>query len=221
MNLNMVKYLLGKVMEMGFFALIVLFHPEIRKFLSQVGTNKAFYRFFGKQVREEFVESAINNVVIACESMSNTKTGALIVFERRTVLEDYARHGTVIDANVSPELIKNVFFHNSPLHDGAMIIRDGKIFAAGCMLPMSSNANISKELGMRHRAGICMSELTDAVVVIVSEETGDISVAINGMLKRGIDADTFGKLLKMEIMPDSDKKSLRERVLDRLGFVKK
>ncbi|MBQ8974684.1 MAG: diadenylate cyclase CdaA [Oscillospiraceae bacterium] len=216
LNLNMVNYLLGKTMEWGVIALIIIFHPEIRKFLSNFGNNKLFSAVFGRQASQELMESAINNVVLACESMSASRTGALIVFERYTMLDDYSRHGTVIDASVSPELIKNIFFHNSPLHDGAMIIRNGRIVAAGCMLPMSSNANISKELGMRHRAGIGMSEQTDAVVVIVSEETGAISIAIDGMLKRKIDADTAAKLLKLELLPETDKKSIRDRVKKKL-----
>ena len=216
LNLNMLNYLLGKAMEWGIIALVVIFHPEIRKFLSSMGNNKYLSSIFGRPVRDEQLEGSITGVIIACEAMSATKTGALIVFERYTRLEDYTRHGTVIDANVTPELIRNIFFHNSPLHDGAMIIRNDKIVAAGCMLPMSSNVTISKDLGMRHRAGIGMSEQTDAVVLIVSEETGEISIAVDGMLKRKIDAETAEKLLKLELMPDPEKKTLRERIRDKV-----
>ena len=216
LNLNMVNYLLGKTMDWGIIALIIIFHPELRKFLSNFGNNRLLSTMFGKQVSQEQMEKAINNVILACEGMSEAKTGALIVFERYTMLDDYCRHGTEIDANITPELIKNIFFHNSPLHDGAMIIRNGRIVAAGCMLPMSSNPNISKDLGMRHRAGIGMSEQTDAVVVIVSEETGASSVAIDGMLKRKMDADTAAKLLRVELLPDTEKKSIRTKVKDRL-----
>ena len=216
LNLNMVNYLLGKTMDWGIIALIIIFHPELRKFLSNFGNNRLLSTMFGKQVSQEQMEKAINNVILACEGMSEAKTGALIVFERYTMLDDYCRHGTEIDANITPELIKNIFFHNSPLHDDAMIIRNGRIVAAGCMLPMSSNPNISKDLGMRHRAGIGMSEQTDAVVVIVSEETGAISVAIDGMLKRKMDADTAAKLLRVELLPDTEKKSIRTKVKDRL-----
>ena len=139
---------------------------------------------------------------LACVDMSATRTGALIIFERDNRLDDQIRTGTILDAETTAELLKNIFYPKAPLHDGAAIIRSGRIQAAGCMLPLSNNPNLSKELGMRHRAGIGMSEASDAVVVIVSEETGAISVAVNGMLKRHLTKDTFEKILRNELIPE-------------------
>ena len=136
--------------------------------------------------------------------MSLSKTGVLIVFEREINLDEMARTGTIVDAQVSSELLKNIFFVKAAMHDGAVIIRDGRILAGGCMLPLSKNVNLSRDLGMRHRAGIGMSENSDAVVVIVSEETGTISVAIGGLLKRHLKPETLEKLLINELMPQTE-----------------
>ena len=136
--------------------------------------------------------------------MSKTRTGVLIVFEREINLDEMARTGTIVDAQVSSELLKNIFFVKAAMHDGAVIIRDGRILAGGCMLPLSKNVNLSRDLGMRHRAGIGMSENSDAVVVIVSEETGTISVAIGGLLKRHLKPETLEKLLLNELMPQTE-----------------
>ena len=146
--------------------------------------------------------TTITQTVLACVDMSATRTGALIIFERDNRLDDQIRTGTILDAETTAELLKNIFYPKAPLHDGAAIIRSGRIQAAGCMLPLSNNPNLSKELGMRHRAGIGMSEASDAVVVIVSEETGAISVAVNGMLKRHLTKDTFEKILRNELIPE-------------------
>ena len=155
------------------------------------------------------VEQAISQTVLACTEMSQTRTGALIVFEREMQLDDMVRSGTVLDAAVSGELLKNIFFVKAPMHDGAVIVRHGRVLGAGCMLPLSKNVNLSRDLGMRHRAGIGMSENSDAVVVIVSEETGSISVAIGGMLKRHLKPETLENLLRNELLPreedDADK----------------
>ena len=147
--------------------------------------------------------------------MARTKTGVLIAFQRDISLEEYTKTGTPMDAEPSVELLKNIFFPNTPLHDGAVIIVDGRILAAGCMLPMSSNVNLSRDLGMRHRAGIGLSERTDAVVVIVSEETGAMSVAIDGMLKRHLTAETFEKLLRNELLPEN-KKTVGSSIWDKI-----
>ena len=136
--------------------------------------------------------------------MSASKTGALIIFERKVKLNDIMSTGTIINADVTAELIKNVFFNKAPLHDGALIVRGSRLAAAGCVLPLTKSTNLSKDLGMRHRAGIGLSEQSDAVVVIVSEETGSISVAIEGMLKRHLTATTFEKLLRSELIQDED-----------------
>ena len=149
------------------------------------------------------MDSAITQTVLACTDMSASKTGALIIFERNINLNAVMSTGTIINANATAELIKNIFFNKAPLHDGALIVRDGRLAAAGCVLPLTQSTNLSKELGMRHRAGIGMSEQSDAVVVIVSEETGAISVAIEGMLKRHLSAATLDKLLRSELIEEN------------------
>ena len=143
--------------------------------------------------------------------MSQTRTGALIVFEREILLEDMVRSGTVLDASVSNELLKNIFFVKAPMHDGAVIVRHGRVKAAGCMLPLSKNVNLSRDLGMRHRAGIGMSENSDAVVVIVSEESGSISVAVGGMLKRHLKPETLENLLRNDLLPREELEEDRQK----------
>lgn len=202
LHLHVLNYLLGKTMELGVVVLIVIFQPEIRKFLSQLGSRR-IVEFFSRKPNERSIETAITHTVAACTDMARTKTGALIAFQRDISLEEYTKTGTPMDAAPSVELLKNIFFPNTPLHDGAVIIEDGRILAAGCMLPMSTNVNLSRDLGMRHRAGIGLSERSDAVVVIVSEETGTISVAVDGMLKRHLAAETFEKLLRNELLPET------------------
>jgi diadenylate cyclase len=142
---------------------------------------------------------------MACADMSASRTGALIIFERDNPVDEQIRTGTIVDAQVTAELLKNIFYPKAPLHDGAAIIRNGRIQAAGCMLPLSSNPNLSRELGMRHRAGIGMSEASDALVVIVSEETGAISVAEGGMLKRHLSKETFEKILRTGLITEEEK----------------
>ena len=198
-DLPVVKYLLGNTFEMGLIIVIVLFQPEIRRILEQVGGS--IKDIFGHPVKLKNIENAIDQTVLACTDMSRSRTGALLVFERSMNLESYIKTGTIVDASPAAELLKNLFFDKAPLHDGAVIIRNGRIAGAACMLPLSGNSNISRDLGMRHRAGIGMSERSDAVVCIVSEETGDISVAIEGILKRGLSPATFEKMLRMELMP--------------------
>ena len=203
LDLYVIKFLLGKTMEFGVLVLVVLFQPELRKLLERVGTS-AFMNIFGKAEVSREMELAINETISACEDMSRSRTGALIIFEREIKLDDTLKTGTTVYADLNSELLKNIFFPNTPLHDGAVIIRDGRIAAAGCILPNSSNPNISKELGTRHRAGIGMSEVSDAVVIVVSEETGSISVAVDGMLKRHLAHDTFEKILRNELMPEDE-----------------
>lgn len=203
LDLYVIKFLLGKTMEFGVLVLVVLFQPELRKLLERVGSS-AFMNIFGKAEVSREMELAINEAISACEDMSRSRTGALIIFEREIKLDDTLKTGTTVNADLNAEMLKNIFFPNTPLHDGAVIIRDGRIAAAGCILPNSSNPNISKELGTRHRAGIGMSEVSDAVVIVVSEETGSISVAVDGMLKRHLAHDTFEKILKNELMPEDE-----------------
>ena len=200
-QMTVINYLLGRTMELGVIAIIVLFQPEIRSFLTTAGSSLS--GVFSRSSKQA-IEIAVQATVDACLDMSRSKTGALIVFERNVHLAEYVKSGTALDSVPSAELLLQIFYPKTPLHDGAMIITEGRVIAAGCMLPMSSSSNISRDLGMRHRAGIGMSERSDAVIVIVSEETGGISVAINGMLKRGLDPDTFEMLLRNELVPEKD-----------------
>ncbi len=202
LNLRMINSLFRRIVELGLIAIIIIFQPEIRRLLERMGSGKFSY-FFGVPGVPATTEAAINQTVLACTRMAESRTGALIVFERTSSLNDAMVTGTIVNADVSSELLRNIFFVNSPLHDGAVIMRDGRIAAAGCMLPLSKNASLSSDLGMRHRAGIGVSEQSDAVVAIVSEETGSISVAIDGMLKRHLTAEAFSKILHNELIPDS------------------
>jgi diadenylate cyclase len=199
LNLTVISYLLGGTFEMGVIILIMVFQPEVRHFLEQMGGGKLL-SLGARQSASKMVETAVKQVVLACTDLSRSKTGALIVFERGNPLDSYIRTGTVIDAEPAADLLENIFFVNTPLHDGAVIIRKGRITAAACMLPLTSNSNISRQLGMRHRAGIGISERSDAVVVIVSEETGTISVACEGMLKRHLSSETLELLLRGELL---------------------
>ena len=200
LNLRVVNYILSHMVEWGVLALIIVFQPEIRRVLEQVGSRR-LVAFFIHEESASTMEQAIGQTVLACTEMSQSRTGALIVFEREILLDDMVRSGTVLDAAVSAELLKNIFFVKAPMHDGAVIVRHGRVLGAGCMLPLSKNVNLSRDLGMRHRAGIGMSENSDAVVVIVSEETGSISVAIGGMLKRHLKPETLENLLRNELLP--------------------
>ena len=200
-KMNVISYLLKQILEMGILVLIVLFQPELRKLFEQVGSSR-FNLFFRKRARLENAEAIIRSVVNATEAMADSATGAIIVFERAVGLNDFAVTGTRLDANISSELIQSIFYLNSPLHDGALLIRDGRILAAACMLPLSNSITLSRELGMRHRAGVGISERSDAIAIIVSEQTGKISVASNGMLKRDLDYDTFEKLIRSEYIQE-------------------
>ena len=199
-QLNTVNYLLRQLVELGVVALVVLFQPEIRRFLETVGRSR-FGDVFKTREETDETEQAILQTVEAYTSLSKTKTGALMVFERKNMLDDAIKTGTALDCAVNSELLKNIFWNKAPLHDGAVIVRNGRIVGAGCMLPLSGNVNLSRDLGMRHRAGIGASEHSDAVVAIVSEETGSISVAVGGMLKRHLAPETLERLLRNELMP--------------------
>ena len=202
-HLNTVSYLLQQLMVWGVVALVVIFQPEIRRFLEQMGRTSLGKVFTPEEARNE-LDSAITQTVDAYTSLSKSKTGALMVFERKNMLDDAIKTGTALDCTVNAELLKNIFWNRAPLHDGAVIVRAGRIVGAGCMLPMSGNVNLSRELGMRHRAGIGASEHTDAVVAIVSEETGSISVAVGGMLKRHLAPETLERLLRNELLPERE-----------------
>lgn len=211
-GLTMISYLLRRAVELGLIVLVILFQPEIRRVLERMGSGV----LMGKGTRESFLETGISQTVVACTDMSSSMTGALIVFERSILLDDIINTGTVIDAELNSELIKNIFFNKAPLHDGAVIVRNGRIEAAGCVLPLSKNTSLSKDLGMRHRAGLGVSEQSDAVVVIVSEETGSISVAKEGMLKRHQSPQMLSKLLHTELIQEeeNEKKGFRRFIAD-------
>lgn len=206
LRLSVVNFILGKTVELGLLALVILFQPELRRVLEKMGSGK-LSSLLGREPQVLSMESAITQTVLACTQMSKNKIGALIVFERDNQLSDQMNTGTIIDADTTAELLRNIFYPKAPLHDGAVIIKDGRIAAGGCMLPLSSNTNLSRELGMRHRAGIGMSEHSDAVVVIVSEETGAVSIAVDGMLKRHLAADTCEKVLRNELLIDESQKA--------------
>ena len=202
-KLNMISSLLRKAVELGLIVLVILFQPEIRRVLERMGSSLTTNRVVGGPESE----SAISQTVAACKEMSESRTGALIIFERNVKLNTIIATGTVVNADVSAELLKNMFFNKAPLHDGAVIIRAGRLAAAGCVLPLTQSTNLSKELGMRHRAGIGLSEQSDAVVVIVSEETGAISMAVDGSLKRHLSPAMLDKLLHSELIVEEEKKA--------------
>ena len=202
LNLHTLNWILSQLMSVGLLAVVVLFQPELRRMLDRLGSVKlrSLLGIGVKPVQE--MEAVIAQTVLACEVMSRERVGALIVFAREARLEDCFKTGTQIDGQVSEQLIRNIFFPKASLHDGAMIIRDGRVAAAGCVLPLSDSNRLSADLGTRHRAGVGMSEASDAVVVIVSEETGTISVAIGGMLKRHLAPKTLERLLRNELCPE-------------------
>ena len=200
--LTATSWLLDKVVQWGLLVLVVLFQPEIRRFLERMGSGRLGFVFASSKEAGQEVETAILQTTEAYTDLSRDKVGALMVFERQNLLDDVIKTGTALDCSVSSELLKNIFWNKAPLHDGAVIVRDGRIVGAGCMLPLSGNVNLSRDLGMRHRAGIGMSEHSDAVVVIVSEETGSISAAVGGMLKRHLAPETLERLLRNELLND-------------------
>ncbi len=216
LGLTMLNFLLRRAMELGLIALVILFQPELRRALERVGSGFSSNR--SSSTPE--LENAISQIVQACVDMSASRTGALIIFERVIDLDAIMFSGTIINADVTAELIRNLFYNKAPLHDGAVIIRNARIAAAGCVLPLTQSRNLSKDLGMRHRAGIGLSEQSDAVVIIVSEETGAISFALDGALKRHLNAATLTELLHQELIVDEMKKNWMDRlkeILQRRG----
>lgn len=218
MHLYTLNWLLSQLLAIGLLAFVVLFQPELRRMLDHLGSVR-LPDFLGGSKPVQEMETVITQTVRACEIMSRDKVGALIVFAREQHLSEYYKTGTQIDAQVSDPLLRNIFFHNSPLHDGALIIREGRIAYAGCVMPLSKNPNLPKELGTRHHAAVGTSEVSDAVVVVVSEETGAISVAVGGMLKRHLAPQTLDKLLHNELCPgqkEENQGNLLERMRDKL-----
>lgn len=200
-NLYTLNFIISQFLQIGLLALVVLFQPELRRMLDHLG-NMRLSKLLGAQKQGPEMAPIIAQTVAACEVMSRERMGALIVFERDNSLNEYYKTGTKIDAQVSEQLIRNVFFPKAALHDGAMIIREGRVAVAGCVLPLSATTRLSADLGTRHRAGVGISEVSDAVVIIVSEETGTISVAVGGMLKRHLAPKTLERLLTNELCPE-------------------
>ena len=205
MHLYTLSFILDQFLAIGLLSLVVLFQPELRRMLDHLGSVR-LTGLLGSSKPVQEMDAVIAQTVAACEVMSREKVGALIVFAREARLDDYFKTGTQIDGQVSEQLIRNIFFPKAALHDGAMIIRDGKVAAAGCVLPLSESHRLSADLGTRHRAGVGISEVSDAVVVIVSEETGTVSVAVDGMLKRHLASQTLEKLLHNELCPQVEEK---------------
>ncbi len=202
-DLRLTGSILDKFMSIGLIVLVILFQDQIKRFLIDIGSHgklSYFRRLFKHENRDDKGHARVMAVVYACMSMSKSKTGALIVFQRKMPLTDYEKTGDIIDANVNVRLIENIFFKNSPLHDGAMIIADQRIKSVGCILPVSHDMHIPKELGLRHRAALGMSQETDAVCVIVSEETGGISVAKDGAITVKISAPDLEHILSSSLV---------------------
>ena len=216
-NLVMVSRVLAYFFQFAFVAILIVFQPEIRKALEQVGRNNvgqsiaAVVTGRDRSYDRAQIRKAINAVVDGVGILQQLKMGALIVFERKTKLGDIIETGTQINCEPSGQIVGNIFFNKAPLHDGAMIIRDGMIHAAGCILPLTKNTSVSAELGTRHRAALGVSEESDAVVVVVSEETGQISVAVNGVLARRFTRDTLRDVLEGDLIPQEEASTVRRK----------
>ena len=215
LKLNALNYILGGAMQIGAFAVIVIFQPELRNLLERMGRFKVGRIIdFASDTTEDDLHRVIDSIAQAAANMSVTKTGALIVMERATRLGEYISTGTMLDANVSSGLLENIFVPNTPLHDGAVKIWNNKYVKACCRLQRTANNNLSRDLGTRHRAAIGLSEVTDAVIIVVSEETGKISIALNGSLTRNLSRESLAKALK-KIM--SQKQETNEKI-DKIMF---
>lgn len=205
LNMELISGILGQVLGVGVIAIIVVFQPEIRKFLLMIGSRYLNNNFFKldnllfRSSQKESHEVKIASIVQACRNMSKTNTGALIVIARKSELQLYSNTGDIIDAQTSSRLLENLFFKNSPLHDGAVIILGDRIHAARCVLPVSENTNLPPQYGMRHKSAIGLSEITDALVVLVSEETGKISITMGGKIQYGITAQELNKILEEQL----------------------
>lgn len=204
LNFTAINYILRNIMQVGLFSVVVIFQPELRNLLERMGRSKVVKLIdfsSSQQIESDNLSRIINELVSATVNLSSSKTGALIVIERETKLGDIVNSGTVLNAEISASLLENIFVPKSPLHDGAVIIRNDKIYTAACLLPLTSNTNLSRELGTRHRAALGMSEASDAMVIVVSEETGKISIALNGNLTRNLTGETLTNAIKRAIIP--------------------
>jgi diadenylate cyclase len=214
-DLYTLKWLMNQMFTFGVVTVLIIFQPELRRALEQIGRGKLFGR---TNVLDEDLNARIGEVIKTVNYCASRSIGALIVFERETGLNDYIESGTVMESRVSSQLLSNLFVPNSPLHDGAVIIRGNQIMAAACYLPLSENPFISKELGTRHRAGIGVTEVSDAISVIVSEETGQVSLAIGGMIVRDIKEESLIAKLFDELRPEA---STREKTKAKVSFWKR
>ena len=212
LNLKTILWIAGKTISVGIIALVIIFQPELIRALEQLGRKKILFGLFrfndGREKGERFSSKTAEEIVRACFDMGAAYTGALIVIEQDMVLEEYEKTGITVDGLVTSQLLINIFEHNTPLHDGAVIIRGDRVVAATCYLPLSDNNNLNKALGTRHRAGVGISEVTDSMTIIVSEETGKVSVAVGGELIHDIDADSLRNKLEY----------LRRRTIDVKSF---
>lgn len=213
LNLRTILWIASKTISVGIIALVIIFQPELRKALEQLGRKKLFngFSFFdsNKDKEDRFSSKTVNELVRATSELARNKTGALIVIEQDTVLTEYENTGIEIDAVVTSQLLINIFEHNTPLHDGAVIVRSDRVTSATCYLPLSDNMQLSKELGTRHRAGVGISEVTDSFTIIVSEETGSVSVAVGGELLRNLDTESLRSKLEYLKTSSVDAKSLK------------
>ncbi|MEI8216935.1 MAG: diadenylate cyclase CdaA [Eubacteriales bacterium] len=219
LNLYTLNWILVNTMTLGVIALLIVFQPELRRALEYIGRSKFISTQFMKIDKEE-AKSITAAIVKSIDAFSLSKTGALLVIERETALNEIAETGIKLDAEITTELLGNIFYEGSPLHDGAAIIRGNRLHSAGCVLPLTSNKDLGKELGTRHRAGIGITEYSDAVVLIVSEETGIISMAIDGNLTRFLDIKTVEKLILNIYLADSDENKSRVPFLDLFRGIK-
>ena len=219
-QMNTILWLSGKVVNVAAIALVIIFQPELRNALERLGRKNfltAFFSFdFQKANAVRFSEKTINEIVKACYEMGKVKTGALIVVERDVMLNEYIRTGISLDSIVSSQLLINIFEHNTPLHDGAIIVRGDRIVSATCYLPLSDNMELSKELGTRHRAAVGISEVSDSMTIVVSEETGAVSLAVEGTLYRNVDADFLRSKLKFAAKLSDETENYFEKLKRRL-----
>lgn len=216
LHLYTLNWILNSAMTLGAFAIVIIFQPELRNGLEHMGRGRWFRSLI--KVDSNQAKKIIENVVQAIKCASEKKTGELIVLEQRTPLTNISQTGTFLNADISAEIIGNIFYEGAPLHDGAVIIRGDKIYAAACVLPLTENKNLPSELGTRHRAGIGISEISDAFVLIVSEETGQISIAREGKIRRNVSYKTVERELRIEygLDEDDDKNTVR-KAIDRVG----
>ena len=210
-NLSLLNWLFTRLITVGPIAVVILFQPEIRRGLEQIGRRGVLSRQFRDMGKEE-IYATVHRIVDAVDDFSSTHTGALMAIERETMLNDIAETGVIINAEISVRLLGNLFYEGSPLHDGAVIIRGDKVYAASCVLPLTERQNIGKNLGTRHRAALGLSEVSDAFIIVVSEETGAISVAQNGEFRRFLDLKTLEKMLLDIYIPSGEDRDLLSRL---------